>query len=398
MAGASAALVWLALDTNWIVKARWYDDGGTWGAPVTLEEPFGGSLPNAAAPKVVMNAHGVALVTWKQQGNGELDAALSYHLPPPAPGNGWPESGPTISSAFSFSRGGTADPVVALGANDRGLWVMASSSYIRAVDFLAIGTSGTGTGPSTVSNPVACPSVSVNARGAGMSAWIEKPSTGPWLTTAWFNDPDVSQPVPNVPIGSGPLDMLGCPRVALDDLGRAIATWSVVTGGASSVVYRTYDPTSAWGTTGPTTIVTGGLPAFNPDVALSPTGEGLIVWEQATTTSAGAPRDLRAVHFQLGRGLDAAGPLSVGATAPATTAQVAVVSGGMGLAIWAEGGRVRASMFSGGAWGAAAPIDTVRATYTSQNPDLATDGKGRALATWESTMGAVPDIQVARFE
>ncbi len=43
-------------------------------------------------------------------------------------------------------------------------------------------------------------------------------------------------------------------------------------------------------------------------------------------------------------------------------------------------------------------IDTVRTNYTSQNPDLATAGNGRAIATWESTSGGIPDVVVARFE
>jgi hypothetical protein len=68
--------------------------------------------------------------------------------------------------------------------------------------------------------------------------------------------------------------------------------------------------------------------------------------------------------------------------------------------IWTQAGRIFSNTFTmaNAAWGAANPIDTARASYTSQNPDIATDGKGRAIATWESTSGGIPDVLVARFE
>jgi hypothetical protein len=202
-----------------------------------------------------------------------------------------------------------------------------------------------------------------------------------------------------VTIGSGDAEMIGCPKIAFDDLGRAIAVWTVTTGGVSRINYRTYDPTAKWGAAA-TMIDMGTLAAFNPDLALSTTGEGAIVWEQATSAGTGASRDICALHFQLGRGPDANGPQPTGASAPAASPRVVVVGPGMVVDIWTQAGRIFSNTFTmaNAAWGAANPIDTARASYTSQNPDIATDGKGRAIATWESTSGGIPDVLVARFE
>jgi hypothetical protein len=392
MAGSGATLVWLALETVSVVKARTYKDGGTWDPPVYLQDKIANSYPNAAAPKVAMNAHGVTLVTWKQEGNSEYDAAVTYRLPV-LPGNGW-ANGARVTDDVA---GGTSDPVVGIGASDVGTWLYGSVSYIRATLFDTDGLVGSAGTVSNVSNPSSCPWVSVNARGDAMGTWIEKPATSPWIVIGWFCHPYESVPVPLASLGTGAAGTLGCPRVAMDDLGRAIAVWTVGSGAAPALMYSTYDPMgTGWAATA-APIDTGGLGAFNADVVLSPTGEGFVVWEQGMT---GAPtmHDVRALHFQLGRALDAGGARPVGATAPATSAHVAVTATGAAVAVWAQGDRILSSIFSGGGWGPAAPIDTMLPSYTSQNPDLATDGQGRALAAWESTTGGIPDVVVARFE
>jgi hypothetical protein len=404
MGGSTAALVWLTLDTAWVVDGRLYKDGAGWGDATRLQGKFAGGWTDAARPVVAMNAHGVAVVAWKQAGNGgtsEPDGAFNFRLPvPPSQGDGW-STPSTTSPGFGFPGGGIADQAVSLGMNDasdRGLWIYGDTGYLRAVDFVGIGTSGTGGTINFSGNHVACPSVSTNIRGDSMAAWVEQPASGPWTVTARRWIPMTSQPPDPITIGTGDPEMIGCPRVAYDDLGRAIAVWTVTSGGTSRITYRTYDATS-WGA-GATTIDMGALGAFNPDLALSPTGEGAIVWEQATGSAAGAPRDICALHFQLGRGPDATGPQPTGSTPPATSPRIVVAGAGLVVDVWTQAGRVFSNTFTttGGAWGLANPIDTARASYTSQNPDLATDGKGRAIAAWESTTGGIPDVVVARFE
>jgi hypothetical protein len=212
--------------------------------------------------------------------------------------------------------------------------------------------------------------------------------------------PNLVQTPDPITIGTGDPEMIGCPHVALDDLGRAIAVWTVTSGGTSRVTYRTWDSTSQWGA-GATTIDMGLLGESNPQLALSPTGEGAIVWEQETGAAAG-PHDICGLHFQLGRSTiaDANGPQPAGAIVPASSPRVAIAGAGTVVSIWTQAGRIVSNTFttSGGAWGQANPIDVMRASYMSQNPDLATDGKGRAIAAWESTTGGIPDIYVARFE
>jgi hypothetical protein len=405
MGGSAAALVWLTLDTAWVVDGRLYKDGSGWGDATRLQGKFAGVWTDSARPVIAMNAHGVAIVAWKQAGNGgttEPDGAFNFRLPvPPSQGDGW-STPSTTSPGFGFPGGGIADQAVSLGVNDasdRGLWIYGDTGYLRAVDFVGIGTSGTGSTINFSGNHVACPSVSTNIRGDSMAAWIEQPTSGAWTVTARRWIPMTSQPPDPMTIGTGDPEMIGCPRVGYDDLGRAIAVWTVTSGGTSRITYRTYDPTSSWSATA-TTIDMGALGAFNPDLALSPTGEGAIVWEQATGSAAGAPRDICALHFQLGRGADANGPQPTGSTPPATSPQIVVAGPGLVVDVWMQAGRIFSNTFtmSGGAWGGASAIDTVRTGYTSQNPDLATDGNGRAIAAWESTTGGIPDVVVSRFE
>jgi hypothetical protein len=400
MGGLAGVRVGRALGAAWLINGRLYKDGGGWGAATLLQAKLGSAYTDADKPVVAMNAHGVALVAWKQGGNGEPDAASNLRLPvPPSQGDGWGSPG---LGTGNTSGGGLADPAVSLGVNDasdRGLWIYGNTGYLTARDFVGVGTSGAGSSINFSGNNVACPSVSTNLRGESMAAWIEMPPSGAWLVIARLWIPMASLPPDPVTIGSGDPEMIGCPKVAFDDLGRAIAVWTVTSGGTSRVTYRTYDSTSKWAATA-TTIDMGALAAFNPALAMSPTGEGAIAWEQATSTTANASRDICALHFQLGRGPDANGPQPTGAIAPATSPRVVVAGAGLVVDIWTQAGRIWSNTFTaaGGAWGQANPIDTVRTNYTSQNPDLATDGNGRAIATWESTSGGIPDVVVARFE
>jgi hypothetical protein len=394
MGGSRAALVWLFLDTTWIVKARQYQDGTGWDPALTVEQPMFGSLQTAAAPAVAMNAHGVTLATWKQQGNGELDAAFDFRLP-----SGTWSGTPVVSGIdLSISAGGTSNPVVAIGANDLGAWLVGAQSAIYEVDFVQVGTSLPGGYISQTGNRAICPSVSVNARGAAMAVWTETPSTGQWLEKALYFDPNQSQTPPTVTLGTGDPNLLGCPLVAIDDLNRAVAVWTVTSGGVSTLAYRMADMSQSWGA-GPMAVDTGGLGAFNPALALSATGEGLIAWEQATGAAASATRDVRAAHFQISVGLDTAGAVGVGSTAPASVPRVVVTGPQAGLAVWVQGEHIWSNAFlaAQSGWQQAAPIES-RTGYMSQNPDLATDRAGRALAAWESTAGGIPDVMVARFE
>jgi hypothetical protein len=398
MGGAAAALVWRTLDTAWVIDGRLYKDGGGWGAATRLQAKFAGVWTDADKPVVAMNAHGVALAAWKQGGNGQQDAASNFRLPvPPSQGDGW--ATPDIGSGFT-SGGGVADPAVSLGMNDAsdlGLWIYGSTGYLRAVDFVGVGTAGQGSTINWAGNDVTCPSVATNVRGDSMAAWLEMPSSGAWTVTARLWIPMTPQPPDPITIGTGDPEMIGCPRVAFDDLERAIAVWTVTTGGTSRINYRTYDATSKWGAA--TAIDMGNLGAFNPALALSPTGEGAIVWEQETGV-AGGPRDICALHFQLGRGADANGPQPIGATPPAASPRVVVAGAGTVVSVWTQADRIVSNTFTTAAagWGGAQPIEPVRTNYTSQNPDLATDGKGRAIAAWESTSGGMPDVMIARFE
>ena len=393
MGGPRAALVWLFLDQTWIVKARQYQDGTGWDPAVTVEQPMFGSLQTAAAPFVAMNAHGVTLATWKQQGNGEEDAAFDFRLP----GGSWSGTTPVSGIDLSVSAGGTSNPVVAIGANDLGQWLIGGQAGIYEADFVQVGTSLPGGYISEPGYSGTCPWVSVNARGAAMAVWIERPSTGQWLEKALYIDPNASQTPPTVTIGTGDPNLLGCPLVAIDDLNRAIAVWTVTSGNVSTLAYRMADMSQSWGA-GPASVDTGGLGAFNPSLALSATGEGLIAWEQATSGAASALRDVRAVHFQISVGLDAAGAVGVGSTAPAAVPHVVVTGPQAGVAVWIQANHLWSSPYLSGGWQPAAAIDGVRTGTTSQNPDLATDRAGRALAVWESTAGGIPDIMVARFE
>jgi hypothetical protein len=398
MGGTQATLVWLGDGSSSVVKGLMYNDGVGWDAtPADLQGVA--SPPRASLPAVSMNASGIVLAIWAQVGNSELDAALTDRVPP----SGWQASAsPAVDFSPAFSASGAWPPAVAMGGGTRGLWLTGSNTNIGALAFVDTGID-TNNGPfGSISNPgqtPACPAVAVNQRGAAISVWTDNPAHGFSTVYGWFYDPDLLQNPDPVALGSGALGQVGCAHVVLDDQDHGLVTWSLGDGaGGSSVMVSRYDPSPGWAANAQTVAFSGS--AFNPIVAMSPgTGQGLLLAEQ--NPGASGARDLVGWHFQLdvGPGFDTSGPASLGAAADAGTARVVVPGGGHGLAVWTQATRIFASSFAvGGGWAAPVPIDRGSSGFVAQNPDLATDGAGRALAAWEYSRGGTPDVDAARFE
>jgi hypothetical protein len=193
---------------------------------------------------------------------------------------------------------------------------------------------------------------------------------------------------------------VGCPQVVLDDHDQGLVTWSLGAGaGGSSVMVWRYQAAAGWAQAGQTVGFSGSV--STPIVSMSPgTGQGLLLAEQDPGGS--GVSGLVSWHFQLdvGQLFDASGPAPLtGAAADPGTARVVVPGAGQGVAVWTQASRIFASSFAPtSGWAAAAPIDRGASGFVAQNPSLATDGAGRALAAWEYSQGGTPDIDLARFE
>lgn len=80
-----------------------------------------------------------------------------------------------------------------------------------------------------------------------------------------------------------------------------------------------------------------------------------------------------------------------------TAPQVVQASPGTGLALWLQDGHVVASSWQPGTgWSAAQPLEQIYGEPS--DPQLATDGKGNAMAVWRHTVGSIESLRYSRYD
>lgn len=126
-----------------------------------------------------------------------------------------------------------------------------------------------------------------------------------------------------------------------------------------------------------------------------------------TQTVSGAPDNQTAVLGGNGSGAQAAasGPLTdeAGRTIPVpplprgTRAQLVRSAADAALAVWVQEGTVLAASYAAASgWSAPAPLEDIHGE--ASEPQIASNGKGVALALWRHTVGNIDSLRFSRFD
>lgn len=186
------------------------------------------------------------------------------------------------------------------------------------------------------------------------------------------------------------------PQVAIDANGNALAVWRQFDGQRNSIWANRYTAGSGWGT--PTRFDTQSSGnAEVVQIAMDANGNGLAVWVQ----SDGMRTHAWASRFAVGSGWSTAARIETSDTGNANEPQLAIDANGNALAVWIKRDGTRynlwASRFAAGTgWGAPALLETTDAGDATR-PQIAFDAAGNAIAVWEQHTGAFRDIWAARY-
>lgn len=181
------------------------------------------------------------------------------------------------------------------------------------------------------------------------------------------------------------------PQVAVDSAGDAVAVWER-TNGANEIVQSA--SRAAGGTwQEPVDLSVAGRDAFNPQVAVDPSGDAVAVWGRYD----GANYIVEAASRAAGGVWQAPVDLSV-AGGDAEQPQVAVDSSGDAVAVWqrydgADYIVEAASGAAGGVW--QAPVELSIAGQNAFTPQVGVDPAGDAIAVWARDDGANNIVQSA---
>ncbi|HWW09345.1 MAG TPA: PKD domain-containing protein [Candidatus Acidoferrales bacterium] len=168
------------------------------------------------------------------------------------------------------------------------------------------------------------------------------------------------------------------PDVAIDAQGDAVAVW-LRFDGSNERVQSAYRP--AGGSFGaPQTLSAAGNDAAEPRVAMNGGGDAVVVW----SLRSGVTAKIQAAQAGLGGGFGAAVDLT-GFTSAESVPQVALDLHGDAIAVWdgSDGANIRieeALRPAAGSFGA--PRFLSPAGFNADNPQVAFDSSGNALAVW----------------
>ncbi len=308
-----------------------------WGTAVLIETDNTG---DASRPQVAMDVNGNALAVWRQfDGTRDNIMANRYDV-----NTGW-------GMATLIETDNTVDsssPQVAMDVNGNALavWIQFDGTRFN----------------------IMANRYDVNT-GWGMATLIETDNTG-----------DASSP-----------------QVAMDVNGNALAVWNQYDGTRDSIMANRYDVNTGWGMA--TLIETDNTGnANNPQVAIDVNGNGLAVWQQFD----GTRDNIMANRYDVNTGWGMATLIETDNTGNANNPQVAIDVNGNGLAVWQQFDGTRDNIMANRydvntGWGMATLIETDNAG-DADDPQVAFDASGNALAVWNQFDGTEDSIMANRYD
>ncbi len=378
----NATAVWWRYDgADFIVQSAERPAGGAWSEPVDLSV----AGEEATGPGVAVDPQGNATAVW-QRSDGAKKRVQASERPP---GGAWSEPLDLSAAGEDAEEPQLAvDPqgraIVVWGRFDGANLIVQSSerppggAWSEPVDLSAAGQNGLE------------PEVAVDPQGNATAVWwrsdgshsrvqaAERPAGG-----AWSEPVDLSAAGQDAEI----------PQVAVDPQGKATAVWQRTDGSNRIAQAAQRLAGGAW--SAPDDLSAEGQNAFNPQVAVDPQGNATAVWGRSN----GSHFIAQAAERPPGGAWS--GPVDLSAPGQdAEEPQVAVDPLGNAIVVWwrSDGSHFRvqaAERPAGGAWGA--PEDLSAAGQDAEVPRLAVDTQGNAVAAWERSNGANP-IQAAGYD
>jgi hypothetical protein len=236
--------------------------------------------------------------------------------------------------------------------------------------------------------------IAVNASGSAVAVWLQSDGARDNL---WAN-----RYTPTSGWGTATLieiDNLGdafAPQIAIDANGNAMAVWTQSDGTRDNVWVNRFTPAGGWGTA--TLIETNNVGgAEQPQIAMDTSGNALAVWSQVD----GSYLSIWANRYTPTGGWGTASLIESGNAGPAFSPQIAFDTSGNAMAVRMQADSLRYNIVANrftpsGGWGTASLIETDNAG-NAENPQIAFDASGNAMAVWQQTDGTRTNIWANRY-
>lgn len=369
----------LASEYRWSFTVR----SGLWAPSSPLETDDRGS---AYDPQLVVDAQGNVLAAWLQYDGSHTNLySRRYDVT-----TGWESGRRTIAeergSATRFS----------LAMNARGEALVLWTQWYQSLSRLWTSRSSPTT-PWTapaVLEPEASqsgsPGLAVDRHGNGMAIWLRGSEPAHLWSGQYLNN------VGWVEVhASAPLDIGGAeePQVAADGFGNITVVWLQREGTQKAIWMRRFAPDIGWGEV-QRMKQPESLNANTPRLSVDASGAATIVW-LSDTQRVWASRYLPGVGWEAVRLVAQPGAVQVSALA------IAGEAGGRVTAVWEQHESPRVSVWAaryevGSGWGSAVRLGAPE-VERSQEPAVAMDSQGNAVAAWFQIHGNSAQLWAVRY-
>jgi hypothetical protein len=388
-AKGNAMAVWVQQQPGSFRRDIWaarYVAGTGWGQPELIETGTG----SAFSPQVAVDASGNAIAVWEQAvGAGEEDVRANRYVA----GSGWGQA----QLVSNLAEVGEANDVqIAMDASGNALvvWRQSEGEGVRQnlwFNRYAV-SSGWGVPDLVERSPgdTFAPQIAMNASGIAMAVWRQSEDGSDLVNVmASRYEPGSGWAVPELVELNNSGDAFD-PQIALHANGNAIAVWNQFDGTRHNIWASRFTPAGQW--SAPELIEFDDLDrAFDPQISMDASGNAIAVWEQ----SDGVRLNIWASRFD-GTRWDTAQKIETDDTDDARGPQVAMDASGNALAVWEQSDGTSDSIWAaryvaGAGWRAPELLETSD-TDDTEEPQIAMNANGNAIAVWRQSAGAVGSI------
>ncbi len=317
-------VVWIQLDgSHESIYANRYVPGTGWGTAALIETGAG----NAYAPRVAVNASGVAVAVWHQYDSTGFrnDIYANRYIP----GTGW-----GTAERIETGDGDAESARVAIDVNGNAVavWKQRNGSDSFHSIFANRYAAGSGWGSAqlleALDYAVDEPEVAIDGSGNAVAVWYQRDAAlGPYKI--WAARYAVGSTWGTAQAISSGSESAATPRVGMDASGNALVVWYQYQGVPTSILAARYVAGTGWSL--PVAIESGSGTAFDPDIAVNSSGNAVAVWKQHDYTT----YSVYANQYTAGSGWGTAGLIEA-IDFEADDPAVAINNSGSAVALWRQ--------------------------------------------------------------
>lgn len=363
------------------INANNYVVGKGWGKAQLIQSDENKGWDNKF-PDVVMDSKGNAIAIWCEPAWPNYNIYANRYVAK----DGWAKSQLIATGAGNVCDDTNSNTQIAMDSNGNAIvvWAVWSGSASRIYTNRYIAGQGWGKAERIQTDEsvnAMSPYLAIDSKGNAILVWRQFDKTKHYRIYASHYNLDKGWSEARIIQTVDGRDAT-VPNIVIDSKGNAIAVWKQFGAKFKWMIYTNfYKVGEGWGNAQPINTSSGEIIIHGPRIAIDTRGNAIVMWTQETRKGA----SFFAIRYTTDKGWDKAMPIDAD-KGIIRDLQIAMDHKGNAIAFWAQEGNSGKSVWLNQyelrkGWGAPQTMQTANAEG-SDNPRVAIDPKGNAIAVW----------------